>query len=99
MSSSPSPRPEDWTLKRRVCLSTGEEIAYDDFGDGPPIVLVHGTPSCSSIWSAATAVLAARHAVYVLDLLGFGQSRGSRHQDMSIPAQSRAIAELIGEGV
>ena len=95
MPTSPSPRPEGWTLKRRARLSTGEEIAYDVSGQGSPMVLVYGTPSRSCIWAAVAPALAERHAVYVLDLLGFGMSRGTGHQDTSIPAQSRAIAELI----
>lgn len=95
MPPSTPPRFEDWTLARRARLSTGDEVAYDIFGEGPPVVLVHGTPSRSCIWSAVVSALAARHAVHVLDLLGFGQSRGAADQDTSIPAQARALAALI----
>ncbi|MBA2277856.1 MAG: alpha/beta fold hydrolase [Chloroflexia bacterium] len=86
---------ENWVLKERIRLSTGDEIAFDRFGEGPPVVLVHGTPSRSCIWSAVASALAERHAVYVLDLLGFGQSWRPGDQDASIPAQARALAELI----
>ena len=41
--------PETWNLRRRLTLSGGE-IAYDVLGDGPPLILVHGTPSRSYIW-------------------------------------------------
>lgn len=97
MPLSSPPRLEDWTLRKRTRLSTGEEMAHDIFGEGPPMVLVHGTPSRSSIWSAVVPTLAERHAVHLLDLLGFGQSRGLSDQDTdtSIPAQSRALGELI----
>ena len=41
--------PETWNLRRRLTLSGGE-IAYDVLGYGPPLILVHGTPSRSYIW-------------------------------------------------
>lgn len=37
--------PKDWRLRRRADLSGGQEVAFDIFGDGPPVILVHGTPS------------------------------------------------------
>ena len=40
---------ETWNLRRRLTLSEGE-IAYDVLGYGPPLILVHGTPSRSYIW-------------------------------------------------
>jgi pimeloyl-ACP methyl ester carboxylesterase len=41
--------PKTWRLRRRARLSCGE-IAFDVLGDGPPVILVHGTPSRSYIW-------------------------------------------------
>jgi pimeloyl-ACP methyl ester carboxylesterase len=38
-----------WNLRRRITLSGGE-ISYDVLGYGPPLILVHGTPSRSYIW-------------------------------------------------
>jgi len=40
------PSPAEWSLPRRVKTAHGE-IAYDVLGDGPPVVLVHGTPGRS----------------------------------------------------
>jgi pimeloyl-ACP methyl ester carboxylesterase len=71
-------------------------VAFDVFGEGPPVVLVHGTPSRSYIWRNVVPTLAGRHAVYVFDLLGFGESEKHEGMDTSIPAQSRALAGLIG---
>jgi len=86
--------PKSWRLRRRARLSGGE-ISFDVFGEGPPVVLVHGTPSRSYIWRSVVPALADRHAVHVFDLLGFGESEKRAGIDMSIPAQSRALAELI----
>jgi pimeloyl-ACP methyl ester carboxylesterase len=43
-------------------------------GDGPPIVLLHGFPTSSRLWSDVVPRLPAGHRVLVLDLLGFGRS-------------------------
>ncbi len=72
------------------------EVAFDVFGGGPPVVLVHGTPSRSYVWRSVVPALAERHAVYVFDLLGFGESEKGEGLDTSIPAQSRVLAGLLG---
>lgn len=85
---------EEWNLRRRVTLSGGE-IAYDVLGFGPPILLVHGTPSRSYIWRDVALRLADRFSVYAFDLLGFGQSERREGLDLSISAQARLLAELV----
>ena len=59
------------------------------------MVLVHGTPSRSYIWREVVPALAGQFAVYVYDLLGFGESERGENQDVSIAAQGRALAELV----
>lgn len=85
---------EEWNLRRRVTLSGGE-IAYDVLGFGPPILLVHGTPSRSYIWRDVALRLADRFSVYAFDLLGFGQSERREGLDLSSSAQARLLAELV----
>ncbi|MBA3951665.1 MAG: alpha/beta fold hydrolase, partial [Rubrobacter sp.] len=70
-------------------------VAFDVFGEGPPVVLVHGTPSRSYIWRNVAPALAERFTVYVFDLLGYGDSE-PKTRDVSIAAQSRLLTELIG---
>jgi pimeloyl-ACP methyl ester carboxylesterase len=86
--------PETWNLRRRLTLSGGE-IAYDVLGYGPPLILVHGTPSSSYLWRNVAMRLADRFTVYVFDLLGFGQSERRVGLDVSISNQSRLLAELL----
>ena len=85
---------DEWRLDERARVSSGE-VAYGVFGEGPPVVLVHGTPSRSCIWREVVPTLAERHAVYVYDLLGFGESERGEGQDVSIAAQGRGLSELI----
>ena len=86
--------PETWNLRRRITLSGGE-ISYDVLGSGPPLILVHGTPSRSYIWRDVASRLAYRFTLYVFDLLGFGQSQRREELDVSISGQSRVLAELV----
>lgn len=83
-----------WKLGKRA-RTDGGEVAYGVFGGGPPVVLVHGTPSRSFLWRGVVGKLAGRHAVYVYDLPGFGESERCEGQDVSIAAQGRVLAELV----
>ncbi len=52
----------------------GVEIHYRVAGTGLPVVLVHGWPTSSLLWTDQMPPLATHHRVYALDLPGFGQS-------------------------
>jgi pimeloyl-ACP methyl ester carboxylesterase len=84
----------DWRLKERIRVSGGE-VAAGIFGDGPPVILVHGTPAWSFLWRDVVPELAQRHTVYALDLLGFGHSRIDPGVAPSIAQQASTLAELI----
>jgi pimeloyl-ACP methyl ester carboxylesterase len=57
-------------------LSTdGFNLAYTDIGSGEPILLVHGFPLDSRVWSPVAQQLAGRYRVVSVDLPGFGQSQ------------------------
>jgi pimeloyl-ACP methyl ester carboxylesterase len=86
--------PEEWNLRRRITLS-GTEVAYDVLGFGPPLVLVHGTPTNSSIWRNVALRLADRFSVYTYDLPGFGQSERREGLGVSISNQAHVLAELV----
>jgi pimeloyl-ACP methyl ester carboxylesterase len=84
-----------WRLGRREATSVGE-VAYEVFGEGPPVILVHGTPTRSYLWRGVAPTLAECSCVYVYDLLGFGESERREGQDLSIAAQARLLKELVG---
>ncbi|MQA09767.1 MAG: alpha/beta fold hydrolase [Pseudonocardiaceae bacterium] len=87
-------KPEAWRLPHRVHVSGGE-VAAGVFGEGPPVVLVHGTPAWSYLWRDVALTLTREHTVYVWDLLGFGDSRLDAAVAPSIARQARTLAELI----
>ena len=49
-------------------------MLVQEAGDGPPIILVHGFGASARQWRRTIPVLAQRHKVYAIDLLGFGES-------------------------
>ncbi len=85
---------ERWALPDRIRVSGGE-VAAGTFGEGPPVVLVHGTPAWSYLWRNVVPVLARQHTVHVWDLLGFGDSRATPGIAPSIARQAHTLAELI----
>ena len=52
----------------------GIEIAYEDVGSGPSVVLLHGYPFNRSMWREQVEVLRHNHRLIVPDLRGHGES-------------------------
>lgn len=84
----------EWRLRRSYASSEGQ-VAHDVLGEGPPLVLVHGTPSWSYLWRHVAPHLAENFTVHVYDLVGYGSSERHEGQDVSIPAQGRVLGELL----
>ncbi len=70
-------------------------VAWDSFGAGPPVVLVHGTPSWSYLWRNVVPVLAPDFTVYLLDLPGYGDSPAPADGVISIATHATVLAELL----
>jgi pimeloyl-ACP methyl ester carboxylesterase len=64
-------------------------------GQGPPLVLVHGTPWSSFSWRHIIPALALSYTVYYYDLIGYGQSEKRAGQDVSLGAQNQIFVELL----
>jgi pimeloyl-ACP methyl ester carboxylesterase len=84
----------EWVLHERFATDEGE-IVWDTLGQGPPVVLVHGTPWSSWVWRRVAVRLAERFAVYVFDLLGFGASEKRPGQDVSLAGHGVRLAALL----
>jgi len=86
----------EWRLTRSY-RSTSGEVRWDSLGEPgrPPVVLNHGTPFSSYVWRAVARALARRHQVFVWDMPGYGTSRMSAGQDVSLAAQGRVFTELL----
>lgn len=70
-------------------------VAWGRIGDGPPLVLVHGTPFSAQVWRRIAPVLARRWTVYFYDLIGYGLSDKAEGQDVSLGVQNGILAALV----
>jgi len=52
----------------------GQKIHYYESGQGPVVILLHGTGSSSETWAANIGPLSKEFHVYALDQIGFGHS-------------------------
>jgi len=62
------------TSKGSKKVVRGIEIAYEDVGSGPSVVLLHGYPFNRSIWREQVEEVRKNHRVIVPDLRGHGDS-------------------------
>ncbi|MDQ0300298.1 pimeloyl-ACP methyl ester carboxylesterase [Salibacterium salarium] len=85
---------KDWELTKQFHSSFGS-IQYDIEGEGPAIVLVHGTPWSSYNWRHLIPALRQWFTVYYYDLLGYGQSEKIDGADISLGVQNKVLAELL----
>ncbi|MFD3683635.1 alpha/beta fold hydrolase [Nocardiopsis sp. NPDC058631] len=84
----------DWTLGRRFEAPNGT-VHWDRFGEGDPVVLLHGTPFSSYVWRHVARALGDRYTVHVWDMPGYGASAKYEGQDVSLPAQQAAFTALL----
>ncbi|WP_028974256.1 alpha/beta fold hydrolase [Spirochaeta cellobiosiphila] len=73
--------------------STYGKIYYDIQGEGPDLVLLHGTPFSSAVWSEILKELKPYYRIYIYDLLGYGQSE--KVGNVSLDIQNKAFVELM----
>ncbi|SIT48060.1 putative hydrolase or acyltransferase of alpha/beta superfamily [Paraburkholderia piptadeniae] len=85
---------KQWTLDQTFTYRD-QAVRYRTFGDGPPIVLIHGTPFSSWVWHRIAPHLAHERKVYVYDLPGYGQSEMREGQDVSLGVQNGVLAALL----
>lgn len=64
----------EYPFESRFFAADGGRMHYLDVGEGPVVVLVHGTPSWSYEWRALIRDLSRDHRVIAPDHVGFGLS-------------------------
>jgi 2-hydroxymuconate-semialdehyde hydrolase len=75
---------------------TDVNIALDDTGEGPPVLLLHGFPATRYLWSRVAPVLVeAGFRVLVPDLVGYGVSEAPADVPVDMASQARWMFELL----
>jgi haloacetate dehalogenase len=94
----------DWANFKSTRIAVpGVEIAVRTAGAGPPLLLLHGYPQTSAMWSRIAPALARRYTVVAPDLRGYGASGkppGSashiEYAKRTMAADQVAVMETLG---
>lgn len=87
----------DWPLREqcRFVEAAGLRWLVLEMGEGPKLVLVHGTGASLHSWRGLAPLLAARFRVVAFDLPGHGFTSPGRPEQCTLPGMAAAIAELL----
>lgn len=66
-------------------------------GSGVPVVLLHGFPTSSHLWTDVVPLLPEGHRVLVLDLLGFGRSDRPRAHPLSLRGHAERVLAVLDQ--
>lgn len=86
--------PDSDLLDRRLRWR-GREIAWTAFGTGPALVMCHGTPWSSWLWTPYARALARDFTVHLWDMPGYGASSKDPTHDVDLGVQGEAFAALV----
>jgi 2-hydroxymuconate-semialdehyde hydrolase len=82
-------------MSRTIKLEQAQ-IAFDDIGEGDPVLLLHGFPATRHLWSQVAPMLAAAgFRVLVPDLAGYGASEAVATESVGMANQARWMFELL----
>lgn len=73
----------------------GRTIACGRTGTGPPVVVCHGTPWSSVVWSRYADALADAFTVHAWDMPGYGRSSKDPRHPVDFGAQAEAFAAVL----
>lgn len=92
---------------RQIALMRGEFVdvggsrlyyyAAGTRGAGEPVLLIHGFPMASRLWSEFVPEFAAGHRLIIVDLPGFGRSDPPSAARRGCGAQAAAVAALLDD--
>ena len=67
-------------------------LGWDSDGDGPALILIHGTGGSRAAWDSVVPLLAPHRRVFAIDLPGCGSSP-------ELPAETRPTIPALAEAV
>ncbi len=71
------------------------KLFYEEEGEGPPVLLIHGFGASTYTWRGIAPELAQSHRVIAVDLKGFGQSDKPFDTRYSVFDQAELLEQLI----
>ena len=79
----------------RTVAVGGAGIAANEWGAGPPVLLLHGNPDSGSMWQAIGGRLAAHYRCIAPDLPGFGRSDVPAGYARSLDGMAGFVAQFL----
>jgi pimeloyl-ACP methyl ester carboxylesterase len=86
----------DWEPHVHDTTVLGRRLRYVDYGDGPPLLLIHGLGGCWQWWLENIPDLGRDHRVIAVDLHGFGASEELPPR-VEMSTHADAMAALLDE--
>lgn len=77
-----------------VLAVAGGVVSYEDYGSGPVVLLIHGSPGNSKVWARVGEHLSGRCRVIAPDLPGYGKT--TPQAPNAVPDNAHAAALLEG---
>jgi pimeloyl-ACP methyl ester carboxylesterase len=71
------------------------KLFYEEQGEGPPLLLIHGFGASTYTWRQIAPELARDHRVIAVDMKGFGQSDKPFDENYSVFDQAELLTQLI----
>lgn len=91
----------DARASRVTAVVEGCEVAFRCFGEGPPLVLLHGGHGSWLHWIRNIDALSASHRLWVADMPGYGDSgvpAGEQTLDLIVSVLDAALDQVLGAG-
>ncbi len=87
----------DWPHRTasRFVVAAGLAWHLQEMGEGPPLLLAHGTGASTHSWRLLMPLLARRFRVLAADLPGHGFTAPAPAERMSLPGMARALSGLL----
>lgn len=87
--------PNIWRSQQREFNWRGLRVCYQDLGEGPVLVLLHGLPGSSWDWHLLWPMLCGQFRLITLDFPGCGDSDKPASQDYRLADQADAVLTLL----
>ena len=104
IEASARPGTLDWSVERerwphadssRFVEVDGQRWHVQQMGEGPPLLLLHGTGASTHSWRTLAPALARRYTIIAPDLPGHGFTAPAPRSGQTLPGMAAAVAALI----
>lgn len=86
---------EDWQKEGQYFSFNRHRVFYKDIGQGIPLLLLHGFPTCSWDWSWITGTLEHHFHMLIPDMMDSGASKNPYHKAASVMDQVDMLEALM----